>query len=154
MNIRYGLKTAYEGLYSNKARSLLTILGIVIGIAAIILIVSIGKGAEQLILTQVEGMGADMVVLRPGKEPTGPSDMASMLFSDSLTQQDVEALQKRNNVPNLVAIAPSVIVSGNVHTNVSCFSSIIFPPMHDNRKFSVKCHQFPSLTSRTRRRTA
>jgi putative ABC transport system permease protein len=126
MNIRYSLKTAYEGLYSNKARSLLTILGIVIGIAAIILIVSIGKGAEQLILTQVEGMGADMLVLRPGKEPTGPSDMADMLFSDSLTQQDVEALKKRNNVPDLIAIAPSVVVSGNVSYKGETYRPMMF----------------------------
>lgn len=114
MNINYSFKTAYRGLLSNKSRSFLTMLGIIIGIAAIILIVSIGKGAEQLILTQVEGMGADMIVVRPGQQPTGPSDIADTLFSDSLTKGDIEALQKKNNVPDLISIAPAVMVTGSV----------------------------------------
>ena len=126
MNIKYGFKTAYDGLRSNKTRSSLTTLGIVIGIAAIILIVSIGKGAEQLILAQVEGMGADMLALRPGKEPTGPSDMMETIFSDSLTKQDVEALKKKSNVPDLVAIAPSVIVTGSVSYRGETYRPVMF----------------------------
>ncbi|MCK5095965.1 MAG: ABC transporter permease [Candidatus Pacebacteria bacterium] len=114
MNIKYGVRTAYDGIRTNKARSFLTILGIVIGIASIILIVSIGKGAEQLILTQVEGMGADMVVLRPGKQPTGFSDISGTLFADSIKEKDVEALFKKGNVPDLISAAPAVVVTGNV----------------------------------------
>ena len=126
MNINYSFKTAYNGLRSNKPRSFLTMLGIIIGIAAIILIVSIGKGAEQLILAQVEGMGADMLALRPGKEPTGPSDMTDTLFSDSLTRQDFEALKKKSNVPDLVAIAPSVIVTGSVSYKGETYRPVMF----------------------------
>ena len=114
LSVKYGVKTAIDGVWSNKARSFLTMLGIVIGIASIILIVSIGKGAEQLILAQVEGMGADTIIIRPGKHPSGPSDIADTLFSDSLTKQDIEALQRKSNVPDLVSIAPSVLVSGSV----------------------------------------
>ena len=114
MNINHNFKTAYNGLCSNKSRSFLTMLGIIIGIAAIILIVSIGKGAEQLILTQVEGMGADMIVIRPGQQPTGPSDIADTLFSESLTKGDIEALKKKNNVPDMVSIAPAVMITGSV----------------------------------------
>jgi len=114
MNINYSVKTAYSSLLSNKSRSFLTMLGIIIGIAAIILIVSIGKGAERLILAQVEGMGADMIVIQPGKKPTGPSDVSGTLFSESLTKGDVEALKKKNNVPDLVSIAPAVVVTGSV----------------------------------------
>ena len=126
MNINHNFKTAYNGLCSNRSRSFLTMLGIIIGIAAIILIVSIGKGAEQLILTQVEGMGADMLALRPGKEPTGPSDMVDTLFSDSLTKQDFEALKKKSNVPDLVAIAPSVIVTGSVSYRGETYRPVMF----------------------------
>ena len=114
MNIKYSVKTAYNSLLSNKSRSFLTMLGIIIGISAIILIVSIGKGAERLILDQVEGMGADMLVVRPGKQPTGPSEMANTLFSESLTKGDIEALKIKNNVPDLVSIAPAVVVTGSV----------------------------------------
>jgi len=50
MNLKYIIKTAYKGLLANKFRSFLTILGILIGIASIIMIVSIGQGAQNLIL--------------------------------------------------------------------------------------------------------
>lgn len=114
MKIKYSLQTAIAGLKTNKMRAVLTILGIVIGIAAIMLIMSIGKGAEGLILNELGGMGAETIVIRPGKEPTGPSDAAQALFSDSLKKRDVEALKNKNNVPHLVDIAPVVIVNGSV----------------------------------------
>ncbi len=126
MNINYSFKTAYRGLLSNRSRSFLTMLGIIIGIAAIILIVSIGKGAEQLILSQVEGMGADMIVIRPGQQPTGPSDIADTLFSDSLTKGDIEALKKKNNVPDMVSIAPSVMVTGSVSYRGETYRPMMF----------------------------
>ncbi|MCK5026967.1 MAG: ABC transporter permease [Candidatus Pacebacteria bacterium] len=113
ISIKHGVKISIDGVWSNKTRSFLTTLGIVIGIASIILIVSIGKGAEQLILTQVEGMGADMLVIRPGQQPTGPSDIADTLFSESLTVGDVKALKKKSNVPDMVSIAPAVMVTGS-----------------------------------------
>ncbi|MCR4306412.1 MAG: ABC transporter permease, partial [Candidatus Yonathbacteria bacterium] len=62
------IKTSLTALKVNKVRSGLTILGIVIGVTAIILIMSIGKGAEELILGEIGGLGADMIVIRPGKE--------------------------------------------------------------------------------------
>ncbi|MCK5592084.1 MAG: ABC transporter permease [Candidatus Pacebacteria bacterium] len=126
MNINYSFKTAYTGLLSNKPRSFLTMLGIIIGIAAIILIVSIGKGAEQLILNQVEGMGADMIVLRPGKQPTGFSDISGTLFADSLKEKDVKALFKKGNAPDLISAAPAVVVTGNVSYGRELYTPTMF----------------------------
>lgn len=114
MHIKYGLKIAFTSLTVNKSRAFLTILGIVIGITAIMLIMSIGDGAENLILGQIQGMGSDMVVIRPGQEPKGPSDIGSTLFADSLKTSDVRLLQRKENVPHLAIIAPAVIVPGSV----------------------------------------
>ncbi len=108
------LKTAWVALFINKARSLLTILGIVIGVMAIILIVSIGKGAENLILGEIQGLGADIISVNPGKEPTGPSDSMNAYLSDSLKEREVNALLKESNVPGVVEIAPAVMVSESV----------------------------------------
>ncbi|MFC1721189.1 ABC transporter permease [Patescibacteria group bacterium] len=126
MVIPHLLKTAYIGLKTNKTRSALTILGIVIGITAIILIVSIGKGAEGLILKEVGGIGADTVVIRPGKQPTGPTDFADTLFSDSITKRDVEALRKKSNVPGLKEVIPAVIVSDSVSYKGETYRPQIF----------------------------
>ena len=114
MIFRHLLTASFVGIKTHKTRSALTILGIVIGITSIMMIVSIGHGAEDLILKEIGGMGADMVVIRPGKEPTGPSDLADTLFADSLKKSDISALKKKSNVPELVDIAPAVIVTGTV----------------------------------------
>lgn len=126
MNIKHGFTTAYEGLRTNGTRSVLTTLGIVIGIASIILIVSIGNGAEHLILKQVQGMGADMIVVRPGKEPKSLSGVASAIFADSITKQDVEALKKKSNVPDVIAVAPTVIVSGSASYGKEVYRPVMF----------------------------
>ncbi|MFQ5676659.1 MAG: ABC transporter permease, partial [bacterium] len=108
--MKHSIKTALEGLKVHKSRSLLTILGIVIGIAAIILVVSIGEGAQQLILSQVESLGSRTIAVVPGREPEGPTDPAVVeaLFSDSLKTRELEALKKKSNVPKLEEIMPVV----------------------------------------------
>jgi len=108
MNLKYSFKSAFEALRANKSRSVLTILGIVIGITAIILIMAIGQGGQDLILNQVEGMGSQTISIQPGREPKGISDMAS-LFSDSLKEKDYEALKKKSNVPSVIEVMPEVI---------------------------------------------
>jgi len=126
MTFFYTFKSAITGLTVNKTRSLLTILGIVIGITSIILIVSIGKGAEALILSQIQGMGADMIVIRPGRQPTGLTDTTDTLFADSLKVRDIEALKRKENVPELVGIAPAVIVPGSATYRGNTYRPTIF----------------------------
>src|SRR3989344_3922466 len=114
MKFRDTLRVAVSALKTNKTRSGLTILGIVIGIAAIILMVSIGKGAEGLILSQIGGLGADTIIIRPGREPRGPTDLAETIFSDSLKQKDVELLRRKTNVPDISEVVLMLIVPGSV----------------------------------------
>ncbi len=114
MKIGNSFKTAFIGLKTNKTRSTLTILGIVVGITAIILIVSLGTGAQNLILSQIQGLGSKTLVVIPGREPKGPSD-AAQIFSDSLKEKDYNELQKKSNVPTLSRIMP--IVFGGVNAS-------------------------------------
>ena len=112
MTLRHSIQTALRGLRTNKSRSILTILGIVIGITAIILISAIGKGAQNLILNQIQGMGSKTIIVLPGRPPSGPSD-ASSIFSDSLTDRDLAALQRKSNVPTASKIMPLVFSAGS-----------------------------------------
>jgi putative ABC transport system permease protein len=107
------IKTSLKGLRTNKSRSALTILGIVIGIASIILISSSGNVAENAIVGELGGLGAETVVVRPGKEPEGPTDFANVLFADSLRERELEALSKKSNVPDLARLMPEVFVAAN-----------------------------------------
>lgn len=111
---RYTIRNAYQALRANTVRSSLTVLGIVIGITAIMLIVALGEGAQRIILSQIEGMGSDTIVLRPGMKPRGPSDFAQTLFSDAIKDREIEALRRRENVPELVDLAPIVFLAESV----------------------------------------
>lgn len=110
MTLKYYFKTASIGLGTYKSRTALTILGIVIGITAIILILSLGKGAQNLILSQIQSIGPKVIAVIPGRQPKGPTDIIST-FTDSLKQRDVDALQKKSNVPHLSNVMPIVFGS-------------------------------------------
>jgi len=114
MNLLTITLAAFSSLRANLGRSLLTILGIVIGITAIVLVVSLGQGAQGLILSEIRALGGNLIIARPGRQPEGPSDVADTILSDSIKLRDIEALSRQENVPNLQSIEPGVIVSGSV----------------------------------------
>jgi len=114
MTLRDTAVTALKGLRATKSRSGLTILGIVIGITAIILMMALGSGAQALILNQIGGLGVETIVIRPGKEPSGPSDFGQTLFANSLKNRDVQALERKENAPHLVEVMPILLVPGTV----------------------------------------
>lgn len=113
MTLKHSLKTALGGLHSNKSRSALTILGIVIGITAIMLVLSLGTGAQNLILDQVQGMGSRTIVAVPGRQPSGPSDFANV-FLDSLKERDLISLKNKTNVPHAEDVMPIVFGSARL----------------------------------------
>ncbi len=110
MNLRYTFKTAIRGLRTNKSRSWLTILGIVIGITAIMMVMSLGKGAQNLILKQIQSIGSKTIAVTPGRQPKGIMESLSV-FTDSLKEKDLVALEKKENVPHLTKIMPVVFGS-------------------------------------------
>ena len=92
---------ALESLNANKMRSMLTVLGIVIGVAAVIAMISIGRGAQSSISSQIESMGTNLVYVSPGS--TSESGVQSAAGSaGTLTLDDAEALA---SLPNIVAVS-------------------------------------------------
>jgi len=104
---------AIQSLKTHKGRSLLTILGIVIGISSIMIIMSIGDSATQLIIKEIQSFGSENVFINPGKPSSGPFSFESFLLK-SLTEKDLESLQKKYNVPDAVVVNPSVNTSVSV----------------------------------------
>lgn len=113
MKFIYTIKTSFTALAAHKSRSALTILGIVIGITSIILIMSLGKGAQELILNQIRGMGSAIVNIDPGREPKGFSDF-SEIFTDSLKEKDIQALKNPANVQGVKKISPVMSLNATV----------------------------------------
>jgi putative ABC transport system permease protein len=95
------LQEDLENLYANKMRSILTVLGIVIGVAAVIAMLSIGRGASASITSQIESIGTNLVYVSPGS--TNQSGVRTVSGSaGTLTIDDADALA---SLPNVVAVS-------------------------------------------------
>jgi len=90
---------------SNKVRSFLTMLGIIIGVGAVIIIMSVGAGAQSLILNQLEGLGSDLIAVLPGQsDENGPPSQAFGITVTTLKYSDAQALQQAKNIANVQAV--------------------------------------------------
>lgn len=106
------LKISYRNLTATKFRSFLTILGIVIGIASVIIIMAVGTSAQELILDQVRGIGSNLIGVLPGaSEEKGPPASALGVVVTTLKYDDFKALLQKNNVFN--AVDGAAYLSGN-----------------------------------------
>ncbi len=95
-----------QSLSAHKRRSFLTMLGLVIGIGAVVLVMSIGAGAQSLITNQIEQQGTDMIAILPGSsEEDGPPAAAFGIVITTLTYEDALALEKKSNVAHAEHVA-------------------------------------------------
>ena len=106
------LLLALRAIRRNLMRSFLTVLGVVIGVAAVITMVTLGNGATRMVSDQISSLGSNLLILRPGQQ-LGPRDAVG---APSFKLADVEALQTQ--IPALKAVAPLVgsrvtLVAGN-----------------------------------------
>ena len=111
------LKEALESLNANKLRTALTMLGIVIGVAAVISMLSVGKGAESSITSRIEGMGTNVLFVSVDSDASNP---------EPLTLADAEAILKSEGAPSVLAVAPIVSINNR---NVSFSGSSLSGPI-------------------------
>ncbi len=114
MKYTYALELAFRGVTGKPSRTFLTLLGIAIGVAAVILIASLGNSTKVLILGEIQGLGADIFVVQAGREVEGPNDFTETLLSDSIKERDLDALARSANAPHITTVSPVVIVTGSV----------------------------------------
>lgn len=117
------VSTAWVGVITHKLRSFLTILGIVIGVAAVISLMSIGKGAQEDILARIGTLGSDLVTISPGSSTFGGFRSAAGSVQ-TLTQEDAEAIAEQVAYVDLVAPTYSsnlqlVVGSENMNSQVT-----------------------------------
>jgi len=111
------ITTAWSGIVTHKLRSFLTILGIVIGVGAVITLMSVGRGAEQQILSNIQNLGSNLITVRPGSFTFGGVRGG---MSQTLTIEDSQAISEE--VSNITAVSPSYssnlqLVAGGKNTN-------------------------------------
>jgi len=99
------LKETLWSLSSNKVRSGLTILGIVIGIASVITMVAIGQGAKNSISSSIEAIGSNLIIVTPGSQRVGGINQGGG-SAQSLTVEDADAI--KSQISSIKAVAPSI----------------------------------------------
>lgn len=121
MNFLESLYIAISSIYSNRLRSFLTMLGVIIGVASIVSLISVGRGASESITSSIRGLGSNLLFIMPGQATAGGSRMG-MGSALTLTYEDYKAVADK--VSNIRAVSPEVskayLVSyGNQNTSTS-----------------------------------
>ena len=105
------IRIALRALQRNKLRAFLTMLGIIIGVAAVIAMVAIGQGSKQSIQDQLSSMGSNMITIRPNSNQTvGGGARLDASSLQSLTLDDIKAIQKQATY--ITAVSPAVQAKG------------------------------------------
>ncbi|HEY0930001.1 MAG TPA: ABC transporter permease [Gemmatimonas sp.] len=130
MKLMVLLRMAMQSIVKNKMRTFLTMLGIVIGVAAVIVMVAIGAGARGQIEAQIATLGTNLIVVTPGTTQAGGSNQGAQTFN-RLTIDDVEKLQREGTL--LSAVSPVIntrtqviATTGNWRTEVNGVSTGFF----------------------------
>ena len=121
------LKLASQSILKNKMRTLLTMLGIVIGVGAVIIMVAIGNGAQTRIQEQINSLGTNVIMVMPGSSQQGGASQGAGTFN-RLTMEDAEKLKREGST--LAAVSPVIMTrtqviggSGNWRTMVNGVST-------------------------------
>ena len=109
MNYINSIKIALNALKRNKFRAFLTMLGIIIGVASVIVMLAIGQGSKKSIQDTMSSMGTNLIFAMPGAEQKGGVRMGNS-DAQSMKLIDVEAIEK--NCPAISDVSPEVRSSG------------------------------------------
>ncbi|OLD90739.1 MAG: hypothetical protein AUG96_01675 [Chloroflexi bacterium 13_1_20CM_4_66_15] len=124
MSIIEGLRLAVNGLLSNRLRSGLTMLGILIGVSAVILLVGVGNGASVAVQQQIQSLGSNLLTVFPSNARGAGGVQQGFGTGSTLTLDDVKAIANRQSSPDVVTAIPSAggraqLTFGNQNWNSS-----------------------------------
>ncbi len=147
MNLPTLLMTALSSLTSNKLRAGLTLLGVVIGVAAVITLMAIGKGVQQTITERIQSLGTNVLFVRPGQSSVGGVSRAQGTAA-TLTLEDAYALADPLFAPSVAMVAPELsttaqVVVGSKNTNTRIYG--VTPEYEEVRNFGLSSGRFISM---------
>jgi len=102
------LRTAYEAIGHRRLRSVLTVLGITIGIAAVVLTVGLGQGAQRQVASQINALGTNLLVVSPGSSTSTSGVRGGRGSATTLTSADAQTLADSKVAPDIEAVAPTM----------------------------------------------
>ncbi len=107
MSLADSLKVALEALVANRLRAVLTMLGIVIGVGAVITLMAVGQGSQKAVTERIQGLGTNLIFVRPGSQSQGGVQQGAGT-AQTLTREDAEAIA--GAVPQVSLVAPEFAV--------------------------------------------
>ncbi|MGI9080198.1 MAG: ABC transporter permease [Acidimicrobiales bacterium] len=108
------VRTGLEAVRTHRLRSGLTMLGILIGIAAVILTVGLGEGAQAQVRDQINALGTNLIIVSPGSSTASSGIRGGFGSASTLTKADADALQSKVVAPDIAAVAPTSSSSGTL----------------------------------------
>ena len=144
MNLVMIIRVAFRALVRNKMRAVLTMLGIIIGVGAVIAMVSIGQGAQASVQAQIEGIGTNLLFVSAGAQNVGGvRSGAGDVGTNTLTVEDLDAIKRE--VPSVAMVTPAInaraqLVAANMNWNTSIQG--VSEQYPDIRKWSVQSGSF------------
>ncbi len=125
MNSLAALRSALRALAANKLRSVLTMLGIIIGVGAVITMIAVGRGATERVQDQMKGLGSNLMLVLPGGVTAGGVRLGAQT-GQAITEEDAIAIARE--VPEVQATAPLMrtgaqVVLGNTNWSTSIFGT-------------------------------
>ncbi|HLD61666.1 MAG TPA: ABC transporter permease, partial [Patescibacteria group bacterium] len=106
------IKLAFISIWSNKIRALLTMLGVIIGVFAVVELLAIGEGVKSFVTKEIEGLGSNLIAILPGKMESGQFNPSSGIGVSTLTNDDVGVLKK--DVSSIDAVSPMMLISSPI----------------------------------------
>jgi putative ABC transport system permease protein len=110
MSLLEAARMAVHGVLANRLRSFLTLLGISIGVASVIILVAVGRGSASAVEKQIEGLGTNLLTIQSGGGLFGRRSATASTFT-FMTQKDVKLLQDKTTAPDIKSVTP--VVSAN-----------------------------------------
>ncbi len=138
MNILESLRTAWKSIFSNKLRSALTMLGIVIGVSAVVLLVALGNGFQNSLEQTFENLGANALYVM------GTTDKTVSIVRP-LTLEDAQALEDKSLAPAIDLVAPTInkgVSASYGNNNVNLMATGITPVIGQIKKYTLTGGRF------------
>ncbi len=124
-------RTALAALNARRLRSLLTMLGILIGIAAVMLTVGLGQGASAQITDKINSLGSNMIIVSPSQTTSSGGFRGGGGSASTLTVQDATMLTNTAVAPDVAAVAPTSSTSGSLQSSSSTWTSTVVGTVPD-----------------------
>ena len=126
MSIWGNVIMALRGISSNWLRSLLTMLGVLIGVAAVIVLLAVGTGSSQAVESQIDKLGTNtLTVFSSGRFGSGTSQTGTQSRNATLTSTDVKLISDKNSAPDVESVSPVISTSETATYNGATYSTSV-----------------------------